>query len=90
MFGLSLEEDRSRGKSQITALSLSEAGFLAVAWGTKLAILDLRGPEVLFSESEGRQDGNINMLTWTICSEGSGKSHDDAYVAPEPFLLAVM
>ncbi|KAK9900591.1 hypothetical protein P389DRAFT_192855 [Cystobasidium minutum MCA 4210] len=71
MFGLSLEEDRSRGKSQITALSLSEAGFLAVAWGTKLAILDLRGPEVLFSESEGRQDGNINMLTWTICSEGS-------------------
>lgn len=75
VFGLSLNEDRTRGSSTITALSLSEAGFLAVAWGTKLAILDLRGPEVLFSEAEGRQNGDIVLLTWSICAEGTGELH---------------
>lgn len=73
MFSLSLVEDKPRKRSVITALSLSEAGFLAVAWETKLAILDLRGPEVLYSESEGQQNGNIILLTWTICAEGAGE-----------------
>lgn len=75
VFSLSLQEDRNRSQSRITALNLSEAGFMAVAWGTKLAILDLRGPEVLFSEAEGGRNGNITLLTWTICAEGNGQSH---------------
>lgn len=73
MFSLSLDEDKSRRRSAITALSLSEAGFLAVAWETKLAILDLRGPEVLYSEEEGRRNGSITLLTWAICAEGAGE-----------------
>lgn len=77
MFNLSLEEDKSRRQTAITALCLSEAGFLAVAWETKLAILDLRGPEVLYSEGDGRGNEDITLLTWTICAEGTGESMHD-------------
>jgi hypothetical protein len=74
VFSLSATGDtRSGHTAPITALNLSEAGFLAVAWDTKLAILDLRGPEILFNEADSTRDGNIILLTWTICAEGLGK-----------------
>lgn len=56
---------------RVTALSVSEAGFLAAAWGEKLAIADLRGPEVLLSEAERVDvDEAIVSLVWTVCAQG--------------------
>lgn len=60
--------------STITALKLSDAGFLAVAWSSKLTIVDLRGPEVLYSEEDQTRSGRITLLTWAVCSEGEGEA----------------
>lgn len=69
---LTLDHPSPRG-DHVTALSVSEAGFLAAAWSAKLAIVDLRGPEVLFSEAERVDpDELIVSLVWTICAEGDG------------------
>ena len=71
---LSLASQMSRS-SRVTALALSEAGFLAAAWEDRLAIVDLRGPEVLFSEAERvDRDEIIVNLVWTICAQGDGQS----------------
>ena len=73
VFTLSLPSAGPRGDRYVTALGLSDAGFLAVAWGDRLAIADLRGPEVLFSEAEtADRDEQITSLTWAICAEGEG------------------
>lgn len=59
---------------RVTAISLSDAGFLAVAWLDRLCILDLRGPEVLYAEGKDRsEDGAIRSLTWTVCHAGEGE-----------------
>lgn len=56
---------------QITACSMSEAGVLAVAWNERLAVVDLRGPELLYSEGSDRpENGGISTLTWAVCAEG--------------------
>ena len=74
VFTLSLPGAGARGDRHVTALGLSDAGFLAVAWGDRLAIVDLRGPEVLFSEAETvDRDEQITSLTWAICAEGEGE-----------------
>lgn len=58
---------------RVTALSMSQAGFLAVAWNEKLAVIDLRGPELLYNEGSDRaESGGITLLTWMTCAEGDG------------------
>ena len=85
---LSLSAPSLRGV-RISCLSLSEAGFLAVAWNERLAIIDLRGPEVLYSEgSEQGENGGISVLTWTVCSESDGDNDNNNNDEQQPKLLA--
>ncbi|KAN0065129.1 Lethal(2) giant larvae sro7 [Thecaphora frezii] len=42
-------------RGEITAFSVSDIGFLAIACGTVLAVVDLRGPELILREGFGDQ-----------------------------------
>lgn len=48
-------------RGEITAFTISDIGFLAVACGTVLAVLDLRSPELILRE--GLEDSDLSRLS---------------------------
>lgn len=64
---------------RVSALSLSDIGFLAVGYGPQLVVIDMRGPRVMHVEVLERP---VCVLKWAVCGVG----HDST---PKPRLFAV-
>ena len=91
---LSISAPSLRDKDRhVSCVCLSEAGFVAIAWSERLAIVDLRGPEVLYSEgSERDEHGGVAMLAWAVCAEGDdegGEQHPKLVAAYQSGLVRV-
>lgn len=59
---------------QVTALALSDVGFVAVAWASRLLVVDLRGPDVVLEETLDADMGEILVLDWSVSALATGAS----------------
>ncbi|CAK5280636.1 unnamed protein product, partial [Mycena citricolor] len=73
----------SAGKP-VTAFAMSDIGFLAVAHGESLLVVDMRGPRVIFRKARDKKKDRLSMqlhsadvgvisgLTWTVATTEDG------------------
>lgn len=57
---------------RVSALSLSDIGFIAVGYGPQLVLIDMRGPRVMHVEVLERP---VCVLKWAVCGVGHDANH---------------
>ncbi|EPQ26975.1 uncharacterized protein PFL1_05610 [Pseudozyma flocculosa PF-1] len=63
-------------RGEITAFAISDIGFVAVACGTVLAVLDLRGPELILREGFGDQADFAKQARGDVGGVGGGSARE--------------